>query len=162
MMKNKRNSIVAAVMLLISPALMAQDTLRTDVIDVVKNYNATLSDAIKIKVLPNPEIPEFKAPNPKYTLPAAQLALAPTFTVAKPLFMGSSALPKLKNNYTKLSNMQHLSKLFFRVTIPKVLFSENLFLPLPVFSRLVFYGHYNVLKPCILEDKLTIAIYISQ
>ena len=54
MMKNKRNSIVAAVMLLISPALMAQDTLRTDVIDVVKNYNATLSDAIKIKVLPNP------------------------------------------------------------------------------------------------------------
>jgi hypothetical protein len=69
---------------------------------------------------------------------------------------------KLKNNYTKLSNMQHLSKLFFRVTIPKVLFSENLFLPLPVFSEQVFYRHYNVLKPCIWEDKLTIAIYISQ
>lgn len=112
MMKNKRNTIVAAVMLLISPALMAQDTLRTDVIDVVKNYNATLNDAIKIKVLPNPEIPEFKAPNLKYTLPAAQLALTPTFTVAKPLFMGSSALPKLKNNYTKIGFGNYASPIF--------------------------------------------------
>lgn len=133
-MKTKYSLYAAALLLLLSTGVKAQDTLRTDVIDVVKNYNATLNDAIKIKVLPNPEIPEFKAPNLRYKLPAAQLSLQPAFTVSKPIFMGSSALPKLKNNYTKLG--------FGNFSSPVFEFYMNS-LRSRSYHANVFYKHYS-------------------
>jgi hypothetical protein len=80
----------------------AQDTLRTDVVDVVKAFKPVLSDAMKIQSNPNPEIPEMSKPKFFYSIPEKlQHAVTPTVYTIKPLSMGTSLLPKLKNNYTR-------------------------------------------------------------
>ncbi len=85
-----------------SLAMQAQDTLRTDVVDVVKAFKPTLSESMKIQSNPNPEIPETKKPTITYTIPEKRMEGIPTLYTIKPLSLGTALLPKLKNNYTKL------------------------------------------------------------
>jgi len=77
----------------------AQDTMR---IDVVKPFIATLSDAIKIQSNPNPEVPQVKKDTFVYNLPALIAEDKPTVYTIKPLSLGTSLLPKLKNNYVRI------------------------------------------------------------
>ncbi|MFN5664601.1 MAG: hypothetical protein ACK461_05430, partial [Bacteroidota bacterium] len=92
----------AATILLTGYAASAQDTLRTDVVDVVKAFKPVLSEAMKIQSNPNPEIPEISKPTFSYSIPEKlQHAVTPTVYTIKPLSMGTSLLPKLKNNYTR-------------------------------------------------------------
>lgn len=79
--------------------LSAQDTMR---IDVLKPFIATLGEAIKIQSNPNPEIPEVKTDTFTYETPEIIREDKPTGYTIKPLSMGTSLLPKLKNNYTRI------------------------------------------------------------
>src|SRR6478735_5456500 len=81
---------------------VAQDTLRTDVVDVVKAFKPILSESIKIQSNPNPEIPETKKPTITYDIPEKRMEGNPTLYTIKPLSLGTALLPKLKHNYTKL------------------------------------------------------------
>jgi hypothetical protein len=80
----------------------AQDTLKTDVVDVVKTFKPILSEAIKIQSNPNPEIPQTQTPEFLYEIPDKQLNNVPTIYTIKPLSLGTALLPKLKGNYTRL------------------------------------------------------------
>jgi hypothetical protein len=106
-----RNSI-AAVLMAIGMNAFAQDTLRTDVVDVVKAFKPILSESLKIQSNPNPEIPETKIPEFNYNIPEKRLANSPTLYTIKPLSLGTSILPKLKNNYTRLGYGTYNSPLF--------------------------------------------------
>jgi hypothetical protein len=92
--------------------VVAQDTLRTNEIDVVKAFKPILSESIKIQSNPNPEIPETKTPEFNYTIPEKRLNSAPTLYTIKPLSLGTSLLPKLKNNYTRLGYGTYNTPLF--------------------------------------------------
>jgi len=91
---------------------LAQDTLRTDVVDVVKAFKPILSESIKIQSNPNPEIPETQSPNFEYDVPEKRLNNNPTLYTIKPLSLGTSLLPKLKGNYTKLGYGNYNTPLF--------------------------------------------------
>ena len=90
-------------MLLISTQfLFAQDSLKTNVFNVEKVLKPMLSESIKIQSNPNPEVPEIKTPVFEYVnIPDTTHKTTPTIYTIKPLSMGTSLLPKLKNNYTK-------------------------------------------------------------
>jgi hypothetical protein len=88
------------------------DTLRTDVIDVIKPFKAILSESIKIPANPNPEIPDIKPVTLTYTLPEVRHNDVPTVYTIKPLSLGTSLLPKLKNNYTRLGYGNYNTPLF--------------------------------------------------
>ncbi|MES2780196.1 MAG: hypothetical protein V4651_09905 [Bacteroidota bacterium] len=103
--------IVAAVMAT-GLQTFAQDTLRTDVVDVVKAFKPILSESIKIQSNPNPEIPETKVPVFSYDVPEKRMDGQPTLYTIKPLSLGTSLLPKLKNNYTKIGYGNYNSPLF--------------------------------------------------
>lgn len=96
----------------IQTALAQSDTLQTDVIDVIKPFKAVLSDAIKIPSNPNPEIPDIKPVSLTYNLPEIRHNDAPTIYTIKPLSLGTSLLPKLKNNYTRMGFGNYSSPLF--------------------------------------------------
>ncbi len=97
----KKIYIAAGILLTVS-FVSAQDTLRTDVVDVVKAFKPVLSEAMKIQSNPNPEIPEVSKPVLTFSIPASlQHSVTPTVYTIKPLSMGTSLLPKLRNNYTR-------------------------------------------------------------
>jgi hypothetical protein len=98
--------------LIVGFSAFAQDTLRTDVVDVVKAFKPVLSESIKIQSNPNPEIPETKTPEFNYNIPEKRLGSQPTLYTIKPLSLGTSILPKLKNNYTKLGYGTYNTPLF--------------------------------------------------
>ncbi len=98
-----RISLTLAIFMILSTVLHAQtDTLRTDIIDVIKPFKATLSESIKIQSNPNPEIPEVRKPEFSYKLPEIKHNDIPTIYTIKPLSLGTALLPKIKNNYTRL------------------------------------------------------------
>src|SRR5688572_9586452 len=115
-MKIKLNSVIyksmLPVLLCTSLTVLAQDTLRTDVVDVVKAFKPVLSESIKIQSNPNPEIPETKVPEFNYSIPERRLNSAPTLYTIKPLSLGTSLLPKLKNNYTRIGYGTYNTPLF--------------------------------------------------
>jgi hypothetical protein len=100
MIMNK--TLSALTLSLIFSGVFAQDTLRVNEFDVIKDFKPTLTDIIKIPSNPNPEVPEVKAPRLDYTLPTVKLNADPTIYTIKPLAMGTALLPKLKNNYFRL------------------------------------------------------------
>lgn len=73
------------------------------VVDVVKTFKPILSDAIKIPIQPNPDKPENKKPVYIYDLDVQTVAIEPNIYTIKPLSLGTSLLPKLKTNYTKIA-----------------------------------------------------------
>jgi hypothetical protein len=83
-------------------ALAQTDTIRTDIIDVVKPFKAVLSEAIKIPSNPNPEVPEISTPEIGYNIPVMKHNDIPTIYTIKPLALGTQLLPKTKNNYTRV------------------------------------------------------------
>jgi hypothetical protein len=93
---------LAVVLVALCITVFGQDTLRTDVVDVVKSFKPILSESIKIQSNPNPEIPETQKLNFLYTVPEKRMANAPTLYTIKPLSLGTSLLPKIKGNYTRL------------------------------------------------------------
>jgi hypothetical protein len=109
---NMLSKSIFPLLLLASFGAFAQDTLRTDVVDVVKAFKPLLSESIKIQSNPNPEIPETKTPEFNYLIPEKRLGNMPTLYTIKPLSLGTSILPKLKNNYTKLGYGTYNTPLF--------------------------------------------------
>jgi hypothetical protein len=103
---------IVTALLLTSVNAFAQDTLRTDVVDVVKAFKPTLSESMKIQSNPNPEIPETKTPEFTYSIPERRSENVPTLYTIKPLSLGTSLLPKLKNNYTRLGYGNYNTPLF--------------------------------------------------
>jgi hypothetical protein len=108
---NIKNSI-AVVLAGMFTGAFAQDTLRTDIVDVVKSFKPILSESIKIQSNPNPEIPETKTPVFSYEIPAKKMDGNPTLYTIKPLSLGTSLLPKLKGNYTRLGYGNYNTPLF--------------------------------------------------
>jgi hypothetical protein len=112
----KQYSILKALALVgcvsFSLALHAQDSLRTEVVDVVKAFKPILSESMKIQSNPNPEIPETKKPTITYQIPEKRMEGNPTLYTIKPLSLGTALLPKLKNNYTKLGYGNYNTPLF--------------------------------------------------
>lgn len=102
---------IAALIAASLPAF-AQDTLRTDWVDVVKAFKPILSESMKIQSNPNPEIPETQTPVFSYEVPEKRMDGQPTLYTIKPLSLGTSLLPKLKNNYTKVGYGNYNSPLF--------------------------------------------------
>lgn len=102
---------IAALIVASLPAF-AQDTLRTDWVDVVKAFKPILSESMKIQSNPNPEIPETQTPIFSYEVPEKRMDGQPTLYTIKPLSLGTSLLPKLKNNYTKVGYGNYNSPLF--------------------------------------------------
>lgn len=92
-------SILVLLFMALQPALKAQDTMR---IDVLKPFIATLGEAIKIQSNPNPEVPEVVTDSFIYPTPVIERVDIPTAYTIKPLSLGTSLLPKLKNNYVRL------------------------------------------------------------
>jgi len=72
------------------------------VVDVVKTFKPILSDAIKIPIQPNLDKPEVKKPVYTYDLDVQTIAIEPNIYTIKPLSLGTSLLPKLKTNYSKI------------------------------------------------------------
>ncbi|MFA6262014.1 MAG: TonB-dependent receptor [Bacteroidia bacterium] len=95
----KQLSILIFLMTALQPGLHAQDTMR---IDVLKPFIATLGEAIKIQSNPNPEIPVVVNDTFVYPTPVIERVDIPTAYTIKPLSLGTSLLPKLKNNYVRL------------------------------------------------------------
>lgn len=92
-----------ALLVVASVPARAQDSLKANVFDVEKNFKPVLSEAMKIPSNPNPEVPEIKTPVFEYqNIPDTRHEAVPTIYTIKPLAMGTSLLPKLKNNYGKL------------------------------------------------------------
>jgi hypothetical protein len=100
---NKMIKNILLVMLLISSNFVfAQDSLKTNVFNVDKVLKPILSESMKIQSNPNPEVPEIKTPVFEYAnIPDTIHKATSTIYTIKPLSMGTSLLPKLKNNYTK-------------------------------------------------------------
>jgi hypothetical protein len=111
-LSDMKNSMAVMLVVASVTAASAQDTLRTDVVDVVKAFKPILSEAIKIQSNPNPEIPETPTPVFTYEIPAKRLDGNPTLYTIKPLSLGTSLLPKLKNNYTRLGYGNYNTPLF--------------------------------------------------
>jgi hypothetical protein len=103
---------ILPVFICLSATVFAQDSLYTERIDVVKAFKPILSESIKIQSNPNPEIPETKVPEFNYSIPEKRLKSAPTLYTIKPLSLGTSLLPKLKNNYTRLGYGTYNTPLF--------------------------------------------------
>jgi hypothetical protein len=103
---------ILPVFICLSATVFAQDSLYTERIDVVKAFKPILSESIKIQSNPNPEIPETKVPEFNYSIPEKRLNSAPTLYTIKPLSLGTSLLPKLKNNYTRLGYGTYNTPLF--------------------------------------------------
>ncbi len=103
-MMNKMIKYILIMLLLISTDLLhAQDSLKTNVFNVDKVLKPMLSESIKIQSNPNPEVPEIKIPLFEYAnIPDTIHKTSLTIYTIKPLSMGTSLLPKLKNNYTKI------------------------------------------------------------
>lgn len=81
----------------------AQDSLKANVFSIEKVLKPMLSESMKIQSNPNPEVPEIKIPVFEYAnIPDTIHKTSPTIYTIKPLSMGTSLLPKLKNNYTKI------------------------------------------------------------
>lgn len=99
---NMKNKITALTLSLVTSGVFAQDTLRTNGFDVIKDFKPTLSEIIKIASNPNPEVPEVTAPKLQYTLPETRYQADATVYTIKPLSMGTALLPKLKSNYFKV------------------------------------------------------------
>ena len=97
-----KNVIASVTFLVLAGSAIAQDTLRTNEYDVIKDFKPTLTDIIKIASNPNPEVPEVKAPKLDYTLPETRFNPEATIYTIKPLAMGTALLTKLKNNYFRL------------------------------------------------------------
>ena len=94
--------ILIAMLLLSTNLLQAQDSLKANVFNVDKVLKPMLSESIKIQSNPNPEVPEIKNPVFEYVnIPDTIHRTTPTIYTIRPLSMGTSLLPKLKNNYTK-------------------------------------------------------------
>jgi hypothetical protein len=88
-------------------------TIESRIFDVEKTFKPILSDAIKIPVNPNPEKPELKRPEFKYEVEAVKpVAVEPNIYTIKPLSLGTSLLPKLKNNYTRFGFGNYATPLF--------------------------------------------------
>jgi len=111
---NKKILIIFAFTHFLFPHLLhAQDSLKTNVFNVEKTLKPILSEAIKIQSNPNPEVPEIKSPTFDYTkIPDGRHNASPTIYAIRPLSMGTSLLPKLKNNYTILGYGNLNSPLF--------------------------------------------------
>lgn len=93
--------------------VFAQDSLKANVFHVDKVLKPLLSESMKIQSNPNPEVPEIKAPVFEYTnIPDKRHDASPTIYTIKPLAMGTSLLPKLKNNYTKFGYGNYNTPLF--------------------------------------------------
>ncbi|MBW7844515.1 MAG: hypothetical protein H3C45_02490 [Bacteroidia bacterium] len=99
---NIKHIAIFSALWFITCTAFAQDTLRTNEYDVIKDFKPTLSEILKITSNPNPEVPEVKAPKLDYTLPETRLTTDATVYTIKPLAMGTALLPKLKSNYFKL------------------------------------------------------------
>lgn len=106
---NMKNSI-AVVLTMACTGAFAQ--LRTDSAYVIVKFKPILSEAIKIPSNPNPEIPETKTPVFIYNIPQKRLDGNPTLYTIKPLSLGTSLLPKLKTNYTRLGYGTYNTPLF--------------------------------------------------
>lgn len=99
-MLNYKSLLVLLVsVFLLNKGTLAQDTMR---IDVIKPFIATLSDAMKIQSNPNPETPQIKRDSFTYSTQEIAKEDLPTVYTIKPLSLGTSLLPKLRNNYIKL------------------------------------------------------------
>lgn len=85
-----------------SVAQIKDSIIDNSVVDVVKTFKPILSDAIKIPIQPNPDKPETKKPVYIYDLDVQTVQIAPNIYTIKPLSLGTSLLPKLKNNYSKI------------------------------------------------------------
>ncbi len=97
-----RKTFIIAGLLICSIHVFAQrDTVQGGTIDVVKTFKPVLSEAIKIPVNPNPEVPEITKPEFRYTYTDQRYASQPTIYPIKPLSLGTQLLPKLRNNYIK-------------------------------------------------------------
>lgn len=127
--------VLYALLFLTTLGVFAQDTLRTDEIDVIKTFKPTLVDVIKIASNPNPEIPEITVPKLSYTLPQVKQSVIPTLYTIKPLSMGTALLPKLKNNYFKLGYGNYNAPIF-EAYISTVRNKKN--------QAGAFYKHYSV------------------
>ncbi len=103
---------ICALLLASAMHSFAQDSLRTDVVDVVKAFKPILSESIKIQSNPNPEIPVTQTPKIAYSIPEKRMDGNPTLYTIKPLSLGTSLLPKLKNNYTRLGYGNYNTPLF--------------------------------------------------
>ena len=97
-----KKSLVTLSFVICAATVVAQDTLRTNGYDVIKDFKPTLTDIIKIASNPNPEVPEVTAPKLEYTLPNIIHKAEPTLYTIKPLSMGTALLPKLRSNFFKL------------------------------------------------------------
>jgi hypothetical protein len=93
---------LTALLITITARAQGNDSLIKDnQIDVIKNFKPVLSDAIKIPVNPNPEIPAYVKPVFTYRVPSQTHIVEPTIYTIKPLSLGTMLLPKLKGNYVK-------------------------------------------------------------
>lgn len=111
-MKNRIYFLFTFSMLCHAYAFAQTDSIRTERIDVIKPFKALLSESIKIQSNPNPEVPEVKKPDFSYKLPELRHTDIPTVYTIKPLSLGTSLLPKLKNNYTRLGYGNYNTPLF--------------------------------------------------
>ncbi len=85
-----------------SLAQVKDSIIGNSVVDVVKTFKPILSDAIKIPIQPNPDKPEIKKPVYTYDMTVKTIPIEPNIYTIKPLSLGTSLLPKLKNNYSKI------------------------------------------------------------
>jgi len=96
-------TISVCLTLLCRQAFAQKDTLlKSSVIDVLKTFKPILSEAIKIPVNPNPEVPEAEKPSFFYKTIESHFNDVPTLYIIKPLSLGAATLAKIKNNYTRL------------------------------------------------------------
>jgi hypothetical protein len=107
---NMKNSI-AVVLSVMGTGVFAQN-LRTDSADVIVKFKPILSESIKIQSNPNPEVPETTTPVFIYNIPQKRMDGNPTLYTIKPLSLGTSLLPKLKTNYTRLGYGNYNTPLF--------------------------------------------------
>ncbi len=99
--------------LLISINVYSQkDSLEDENVRVQTIFKPMLSEALKIPVNPNPEIPESKKPMFMYSLPDISMAVSPTIYTIKPISLGTMLLPQLKNNYSRLGFGNYFTPVF--------------------------------------------------
>jgi hypothetical protein len=109
---NKRALILISCLMYMFSAYAQTDTIKTDIIDVIKPFKAVLSEALKIPSNPNPEVPETTTPELVYKLPELRHSDVPTLYTIKPLSLGTQLLPKTKNNYTRMGYGNYQMPLF--------------------------------------------------
>lgn len=96
--------IIYGLIFLVSRPVMSQtdSTLKEDELRVGIIFRPMLSEALKIPVNPNPELPETPKPVFRYALTDFQYSTTPTLYTIKPLSLGTALLPRLRNNYARL------------------------------------------------------------